>query len=77
MLDGGSLIPWQPFVYRMQQAGTLPSMHSNNLHQPYALSELLRQCWRYYTSPDVVIPSYDPNVIFSLANNRISVNLFY
>jgi hypothetical protein len=26
---------------------------------------------------DVVIPSHDLNVIFSLANNRTSVNLFY
>jgi hypothetical protein len=26
---------------------------------------------------DVVIPSHYPNVIFSLANNRTSVNLFY
>jgi hypothetical protein len=26
---------------------------------------------------NIVIPSHDHNVIFSLANNRTSVNLFY
>jgi hypothetical protein len=31
----------------------------------------------FFKTPPVVIPSHDPNVIFSLANNRTSVIVFY
>jgi hypothetical protein len=48
---------------RRRQQQQSPSQRSNALGHDVELG--------------VVIPSHDPNVIFSLANNRISVNFFY